>query len=128
MLEKLQGFKSVSAHGHGMSNPKLTAAKVELAQVNAEIVRLIESLTGANATLLSLANRKAEALESQRQVISLEIAALSATEIPAARIAEISHYLDDWGNTTFDEKRQVVDSVISAIRATSANVEIEWKI
>ena len=59
MVEKLRDFKGVSGCDK-KNNPKLTAAKVELAQVDAEIEKLIESLTGANPALLSFANRKAE--------------------------------------------------------------------
>jgi DNA invertase Pin-like site-specific DNA recombinase len=127
MVGKLQGFNAVSGNIH-RNNPKLSAAKVELAQVDAEIERLVESLMGANATLLSFANRKAEELGVRKQALMLEIAELSTADIPANKIAEISAFLADWENTSFDDKRQVVDSVISAIRATSDNVEIEWKI
>jgi DNA invertase Pin-like site-specific DNA recombinase len=128
MVEKLLEFKSLSAHGDVPNNPKLTAAKVELAQVDAEIKKLVDSLTGANAVLLSFANRKAEELEARRQTLALQIAGLSTAEIPAARITEISNCLADWDNTDFDDKRQVVDSIISVVRATSQSVEIEWKI
>ena len=128
MLEKLKEFKSVATKSHGKTNPKLTAAKVELAQIDAEIERLIESLTGANATLLSFANRKAEELETKKQTVALEIATLSAMEIPVARIDEISYHLDNWENTSFDDKRQVMDGVISTIRVTNDDFEIEWKI
>ena len=128
MVEKLRDFESLTAHNAAPINPKLTAAKVELAQVDAEIEQLVESLMGANAALLSFANRKAEELESRRQSLMVQIADLSATELPAAKLTEITHYLEDWDNTDFDDKRQVADSVISVIQATSENVEIEWKI
>ncbi len=49
-------------------------------------------------------------------------------EIPAARIDEISRHLDNWENTSFDDKRQLVDGVISTIRVTNDDFEIEWKI
>ena len=39
-------------------NPKLTAHQIELAQVEAEIEKLLDTLTGANATLLAYANKK----------------------------------------------------------------------
>ena len=118
MIEKLRDFKAVSTNGNKHSNPNLTDAKVALAQIEAEIERLIESLTGVNATLLSFANRKAEELESHKRALTLGIASLAASEIPAAKIAEISRYLEDWETTCFDDKRQVVDSVISVIRVT----------
>ena len=40
----------------------------------------------------------------------------------------ISNYLDDWDNVSFEDKQQVLDYLITRIRATSENVEIEWKI
>ena len=40
------------------ANPKLTAYQIELAQVEAEIEKLLDTLTGANATLLAYANKK----------------------------------------------------------------------
>jgi DNA invertase Pin-like site-specific DNA recombinase len=127
MVEKLQGFNGAPGNSNH-NNPKLTAAKVELAQVNGEIERLVESLMGANATLLSFANRRAEELDTRKQALMLEIAELSTAEIPANKIAEISAFLADWENTSLEDKRQVVDSVVSVIRATSNNVTIEWKI
>jgi DNA invertase Pin-like site-specific DNA recombinase len=128
MVEKLQEFKSLSASGRAPMNPKLTAARVELAQVDAEIDKLVDSLTGANVTLIQFANRKADELGARKQMLMKHIADLSADEFPAAKLTMISGYLDDWENTDLDDQRQVVDSVITVIRATSDNVEIEWKI
>ena len=128
ILEKLREFKSLSGHSVIPSNPKLTAAKVELAQVESDIEKLVDSLIGANATLVKLANRKAEELESRRQSLVMIIADLSAAEMPSAKLTKIYGHLDDWENTSIDDKRRVVDSLIAVIRATSVSIEIEWKI
>ena len=37
-------------------------------------------------------------------------------------------YLDDWESVSFDDKRKVVDILISQIDATSESVTIHWKI
>ena len=129
MVEKLREFKSLTAgRSNTTANPKLTAVKVELAQVDTEIEKLVESLAGANPTLIQFANRKADELSARRQMLMGELAELTADEIPAARLTAISDYLDDWENTSLDEKRQVTNSLITIIRATSENMEIEWKI
>jgi len=129
IVEKLKEFKNLSAGRDGApSNPKLTTTRVELAQVDAEIDKLVESLAGANPTLIQFANRKADELSARRQSLMMELAELTADDIPTARLAAISDYLDDWENTDLDDKRQVVNSVITVIRATSENMEIEWKI
>lgn len=57
MQEKFKDFQIL--HGKEEKvNPKLTAYQVELAQVEAEIEKLLDTLTGANATLLAYANKK----------------------------------------------------------------------
>ena len=128
MVEKLREFKSLNAKSDVPANPKLTAVKVELAQVESEIEKLVESLTGASATLIQFANRKADELSARRQLLTKEVADLSADEIPAVRLTAISDYLDDWENTSLDDKRQVLDGLITVISAKKDNIEIEWKI
>ena len=41
----------------------------ELAQVEAEIEKLLDTLTGANATLLAYANKKIEELDTRFQIL-----------------------------------------------------------
>ena len=89
---------------------------------------LVESLTTAGATLVTYVNTKIEELDAQRQILTREIAALTLDTIPPAQMEAISNYLDDWDNVSFEDKQQVLDYLITRIRATSENVEIEWKI
>ena len=70
-------------------NPKLTAYQVELAQVEAEIEKLLDTLTGANATLLAYANKKIEELDTRRQTISKAIAELSVETISPQQIKKL---------------------------------------
>ena len=77
-------------------NPKLTAYQVELAQVEAEIEKLLDTLTGANATLLAYANKKIEELYTRRQTILKAIAELSVETISPQQIKKLSYYLDNW--------------------------------
>ncbi len=72
----LKIFKSAIA-GRKKVNPKLTAHQIELAQVEAEIEKLLDTLTGANATLLAYANKKLKNWTLARQTISKEIAEMS---------------------------------------------------
>ena len=109
-------------------NPKLTAYQVELAQVEAEIEKLLDTLTGANATLLAYANKKIEELDTRRQTISKAIAELSVETISPQQIKKLSYYLDNWDSIDFDDKRKAADGLISTIKATSDRVQIEWKI
>ena len=53
---------------------------------------------------------------------------LTVEVVSPEQIDKISDYLNDWENISFDDKRQVLYGLIVRIRATSENVEIEWKI
>ncbi len=80
MVKKLSEFQTLTAKATTV-NPKLTALNVELAQVEDEIEKLLNTLTEANAVLLSYANGRIEKLDANRQRLIKEIAALNAETI-----------------------------------------------
>lgn len=127
MGEKFREFKLLRG-GEEKANPKITAYQVELAQVEAEIEKLLDTLTGANATLLAYANKKIEDLDNRRKTLSKTIADLSVETLSSQQIELLSGYLDDWENISFEDKRKAADGLISSISATSDYVKIEWKI
>ena len=127
MQEKFKDFQILHIKEEKV-NPKLTAYQVELAQVEAEIEKLLDTLTGANATLFAYANKKIEELDIRRQTISKAIADLSVETISPQQIKKLSYYLDNWESIDFDDKRKAADGLISTIKATSDRVQIEWKI
>ena len=127
MVKKLSEFQTLTAKRETV-NPKLTALNMELARVEDEIEKLLNTLTGANAVLLSYANSKIEELDTHRQALTKEIAALSAEIMSPERIERLSVYLNQWEEIDFEDRRQVADGLISQIRATDEHVSIEWKI
>lgn len=67
MVRKMADFQTLTGGNPTKANPKLIALNVELAQVEAEIEKLLNTLTGANAVLLSYANNRIEELDAKRQ-------------------------------------------------------------
>ena len=127
MVKKLSEFQTLTARATTV-NPKLTVLNVELAQVEDEIEKLLNTLTGANAVLLSYANGKIEELDANRQRLIKEIAALNAETISPQKIEFLSAHLDNWDTIDFDDRRRVTDIVLSQVQATSDRVSFEWKI
>ena len=111
-----------------VKSDKKPALNMELARVEDEIEKLLNTLTGANAVLLSYANSKIEELDTHRQALTKEIAALSAEIMSPEQIERLSVYLNQWEEIDFEDRRQVADGLISQIRATDEHVSIEWKI
>ena len=128
MVYKLQEFKTMTSGNTIKSNPKLTALHVELTQVEDEIDKLLDTLVGANAVLLSYVNSRIEELDTKRQSLMRGIADTTAEAVPHEKIKRISDYLDKWENTDFEAKRFVVDGLISRIKVTSEHMKIDWKI
>ena len=128
MAKKMTAFQTLTGGNPAKANPKLTALNVELAQVEAEIEKLIDTLTGANRTLLAYANTKIEELDAKKQSLIKAIADMSAEAVSPAKIEQLSGYINNWDNISFDDKRAVVDGLISQIRATSESIQVEWKI
>ena len=128
MIKKLQDFTILTNDNSSKISPRLTALNIELAQVDAKIEELINSLVGANQTLLSYANIKAEELDANRQSLIKAIADARASILSTEHVESISNYLSNWDAISLDDKRIVVSSLIHRIQATSENIRIEWRV
>ena len=102
--------------------------KPELLHVDSEIEKLVDSLTGANNVLLSYVNVKIAELDGRKQELVKQIAELTVEAISPEQVSQISGYLDTWDNVSFDDKRRVVDLMITNVAATSDSLNITWKI
>ena len=88
----------------------------------------MSTLVGATATLLSYANNKIEELDAKRQSLTKAISDLSVGSMSSEQLNQISDYLHNWDDVSFDDRRLVIDSLISKIQATSESIQIVWKI
>jgi len=127
MVKKLGDFQ-VLMGSNPKANPKLTALNVELAQTDTEIEKLIDSLFGANKTLISYANSKIEELDAKRQSLAKAIADVRTSSLSQESAESISGYLTDWETVSLDDRRIVLDGLITRIQATNESVHIEWKV
>jgi len=126
MVKKLREFQVLTARHPKKASPKLTQYQVQLATVEAEIEKLLDSLTGANAILVSYANSRVEELDAKRQELTKAISDLQTATLSPEHIKSISGYLERWEDVSFDDRRTVLDDLIVRISATSENVAIEW--
>ena len=129
MVKKLDGCKTLTGRkAAAKSNPRIAALQVELAHVDGEIEKLVGSLTGANNVLISYVNVKIAELDGRKQELLARIAELTVEAVSPEQVGQISGYLDTWDSVSFDDKRRVVDLMITTIAATSDSLNITWKI
>ncbi len=67
-------------------------------------------------------------MDTERQKQLKLVAGLTANSVSSSQIESISGYLENWDEVSFDDKRRVVDTLISKIEATSTERVIHWKI
>lgn len=123
MQKFLQGY---SASASDKTDPKVTQLQIKEKRVDAEIESLLEKVSQANDTLMNYINNRIEELDKQRGKIQNDICELTQTGI-GADADVVNDYLTKWEQLTLDDKRSVVDILISKISATKESVVIEWK-
>jgi|GEM_PF-797337 len=128
MCRKVVDYQTLTRSNSSKATPKLTALKVSLAQVEAEIDDLLKTLKGANAMLLSYANKMIEELDGRKQLLCKQIADMSTETIAPKQIERISVYLDNWSDVSYDDKRIVLDGLITSVKAANVRFDIDWKI
>ena len=69
-----------------------------------------------------------EELDGRKQELVKQIAELTVEAISPEQVNQISGYLDTWDSVSFDDKRRVVDLMITTVAATSDSLNITWKI
>jgi len=127
MLKRVTAFETLTGGNPRKANPKLAALHVELAQVDNEIEKLLDRLTDGSDTLMSYANTKIEELDARRQTLKKAIADLSTQTISAEQMKQIKADLNGWDGLTFEDRRLVVDGLITTVRVTNGNFLIDWK-
>ena len=129
MVKKMREFQTLKGSNKAEGyNPKLTAARAKLAKIEGEIEKLIDTLTGANPLLLQYANSRIEELDAERQKQLKLVADLTANSVSSSQVDSITGYLSHWEDVSFDDKRRVLDTLVSKVEATRTELAIEWKI
>lgn len=128
MTKKMREIQAMMGNEEVGYHPKLTAARAELARIDGEITNLIDTLTGANPLLLQYANTRIEELDAQRQKQLKLVADLTANSVSASQLDRITDELKHWDEVSFDDKRRVVDTLISRIEVAGAGLTIQWKL
>lgn len=67
-------------------------------------------------------------LDSRKQALVKEIADLTVDTISPEQVRQISGYLDTWETVSFDDKRRVLDLLVTTVEATSEKMNMTWKI
>ena len=129
MKDHVKEFETLSAPQQAAENPRVHELNVKIEQTTNEISKLLDKVSSANDILMDYINRRVKELDAQITAYRDEISELSPLQnSKKCDIKQIRNYMDQWDLLDFDDKRAVVDQLITVIRATQDNVEITWRI
>ncbi len=129
MKEKLQQFQSLSSPQRIVENPQIVELNVKLTQINSDIESLIDKLSKADDVLMDYIRKKVSELDTKKKHIQEQLRELDPLKNGSkCDVVQISDYMSKWEDLTIEDKMSVVDTLISVIRASEGDVQIEWKI
>ena len=90
---------------------------------------MLNSLTGANAVLISYANTKNEALDKQRQELNDELAKLEVTRTSPDKLRSMKELMDRWDEVDIETKAEVIiDAALKSITGLDGTVTCKGRI
>lgn len=124
---KLSEFTVIQNSDMSISNPKINTYKLKITDIENEINNLVCKISGANEILMKYINDKILELDNEKKQIYENILKLSGG-VEKMDIKKIENYVSHWDETTFDDKRKIVDTLLKVIRISEGNIDIEWKV
>ena len=90
---------------------------------------MLNSLTGANAVLISYANTKNEALDKQRQELNDELAKLEVTRTSPDKLLSKKELMERWDEVDIETKAEVIiDAALESITVLDGTVTCKGRI
>ncbi len=128
MREYVKQFSTPSQPTCQKENPAIHELNIKLEQISVEIDSLMDKVSSANSILMGYINKRVSELDAQGKAYKQQLIDItSSTVTPKYNIVELSTCLDHWDELDFDDKRNVVDQLISKVEVTDEFCNIHWK-
>lgn len=128
MVKKLREYQTPVGYSKMNVHPRVKQLTQEVEEMELEIIRLVESLSGAGETLTNYINKKVDEIDQIRQNKMDEMLALANSATTPAQLERIVACLTQWENTEFADKQFTLDKLVNCIKIKKGNIEITWKI
>lgn len=129
MKKKLSEFESLTAPPQKRENPRMRELSAKVEQIEIEIGKLLNRVADADSVLMGYINARVKELHNQASEMKREIGELAPLDNQnKPNIKEIRDCMQHWDELEFDDKRAVVDQLITKIKASQETCEIIWKL
>lgn len=100
----------------------------ELDTVEQQIETLVNAVSSPDTALYIYINSKIQELDQKKQNLLKQILDLSPENITLHQLEQVSGWIENWANISFEEKRMAVDILIYRIQAANDKIQISWKV
>lgn len=100
----------------------------EIDKIAGEIDAYIDKIMMANEIVIDYINQRMESLHSRKQILEQQLQQLTDRYESDAMVSRITPNLNIWDRFSFEEKQEIVDTLIEVIRVTQEGIEIWWRI
>lgn len=129
MKKKLEQFDVLNGPPQAQYSGKKLELTGKIEHLDAEIEKLLARVPEADSTLMRYINKRISQLHSQVSELKQERNALAQADgQQTLKAKQIKNFMQQWEALEFDDKRAVVDQLITVIKATESTCEIIWKV
>ncbi len=123
LLKKAKGIER-ERNSIDKEEQKKMAKKCRVTQIEEEIEKILEKVSGSSEVLIKYMDEKVARLDAERRALQDEIAEIYALEEKRQKMMDIKA----WDILAFEDRQTVVDVLIKVIRIADGSAEIVWRI
>lgn len=114
-------------------NKQIIKLETEIEKIDHEINIVMQNLASQQIEAITMMyiNKKLASLDNQKTQYLEQIEQLQndkTSQFNSNKFAELTNVMSTWNNMSFDDKRNVIELLISKIIVYSDKIEIQWKI
>ncbi len=129
LFEKMKSLKRNFIITKNSNSKEINDLKIQLAKVEENINKLVDSLLTLNETAGSYVNERIKELDNKKKQLQNKINKLYMDNSPnKINGKDLSEYILNWDNYTLEQKKSVAKALIAKVVITDEEIEIVFKI
>jgi len=128
IFEKVRSIDNVSVEIEQTENADANRLKIRIFEIDTQIDNLVNSLAKSNNVLTNYINEKVVELDSEKKDLVNKLKECTGKVQTDQKLDSIFKCLDNWNESTLEQKKAVAKYLIEKILIKDDEVAINWKI
>lgn len=128
IFEKVKSINNISVEVEQAENADGNRLKIKIFEIDTQIDNLVNSLAKSNTILTDYINKKIVAFDSEKKDLVKQLKECTEKVQTDQKLDSIFKCIDNWKESTLDQKKTVAKCLIQKILIKDDEVEINWRI